>query len=110
MPVLNTLLADNAEAVCLIKPQFEAGREQVGKKGVVKDKSVHVKVVEEILDFIINECEMTVLNLDYSPIKGPQGNIEYLVHILKNNIGENRAEFSAEDIVSMSHNELDKKE
>ena len=110
IPVLKTLLADNAEAVCLIKPQFEAGREQVGKKGVVKDKSVHVKVVEEIINFIINECEMTVLNLDYSPIKGPQGNIEYLVHILKNNIGENRAQFSSEDIVSMSHNELDKKE
>ena len=65
---------------------------------------------EEIINFIINECEMTVLNLDYSPIKGPQGNIEYLVHILKNNTGENRAQFSSEDIVSMSHNELDKKE
>ena len=108
--MLKSLLADNAEAVCLIKPQFEAGREQVGKKGVVKDKSVHVKVVDEILNFILNDCEMTVLNLDYSPIKGPQGNIEYLVHILNNNISENRAKFDANEIVTMSHNELDKKE
>ena len=110
IPVMKTLLAENAEAVCLIKPQFEAGREQVGKKGVVKDRSVHVKVVEGILDFIINDCGMTVLNLDYSPIKGPQGNIEYLVHILNNNIGENRASTTAIDVVTSSHEQLDKKE
>ena len=110
IPVLKNLLNENAEAVCLIKPQFEAGKDQVGKKGVVKDKSVHIKVVNGIIDFVINECGLSAVNLSYSPIKGPQGNIEYLLHICNDGKCENRLNVTAEDIVEKSHIELDKKE
>ena len=82
LPVARELLSDEGEAVCLIKPQFEAGRENVGKNGVVRDKNVHVDVVEMIIDFCLNNG-FDVLGLDYSPIKGPQGNIEYLMHLSK---------------------------
>ena len=71
------LLADDAEMVCLIKPQFEAGREKVGKKGVVRDPAVHEEVINTIIDFV-TEIGFYVLHLEYSPIKGPEGNIEYL--------------------------------
>ena len=76
------LLQDDARMVCLIKPQFEAGREKVGKKGVVRDKAVHLEVIEMILQFATS-IHFEILNLDYSPIKGPEGNIEYLVYIRK---------------------------
>ena len=76
------LLQDDARMVCLIKPQFEAGREKVGKKGVVRDKAVHLEVIEMILQFV-TYIHFEILNLDYSPIKGPEGNIEYLVYIRK---------------------------
>ena len=76
------LLKDGAQMVCLIKPQFEAGREKVGKKGVVRDKAVHLEVIEMILQFVTS-IHFEILNLDYSPIKGPEGNIEYLVYIRK---------------------------
>ena len=76
------LLADDGEMVCLIKPQFEAGREKVGKKGVVRDKAVHLEVVERIVTFAL-EHGFSVHHLSYSPIKGPEGNIEYLVHLKK---------------------------
>ena len=68
--------------VCLIKPQFEAGKEKVGKKGVVRDEKVHVEVIEKIFDFI-DILDFEFLALDYSPIKGPEGNIEYLIYIEK---------------------------
>ncbi len=110
IPVLKTLLAHNSHAVCLIKPQFEAGREQVGKNGVVRDKDVHVRVVDDIVQFIINDCGLSVINLDYSPIKGPQGNIEYLVHICNDGLAENRLTTTAKEIVLKSHESLDKKE
>ncbi|MCR5624426.1 MAG: TlyA family RNA methyltransferase [Lachnospiraceae bacterium] len=74
------LLRDGARMVCLIKPQFEAGREQVGKKGVVRDKKVHMEVVERLLSFAVIEG-FEILGLTYSPIKGPEGNIEYLMYI-----------------------------
>jgi 23S rRNA (cytidine1920-2'-O)/16S rRNA (cytidine1409-2'-O)-methyltransferase len=77
------LLRDRGEMVCLIKPQFEAGKEKVGKKGVVRDSKVHEEVVHRIIDFV-DIAGFDVLHLDYSPIKGPEGNIEYLVHISKN--------------------------
>ncbi|MBP0979151.1 MAG: TlyA family RNA methyltransferase [Oscillospiraceae bacterium] len=81
LPVIKKLLGPEKFAVCLIKPQFEAGKDQVGKKGVVKDIEIHKQVVYNILDFIKNEVGFVVLDLDYSPIKGPEGNIEYLVYI-----------------------------
>lgn len=76
------LLMDYGEVVCLIKPQFEAGREKVGKKGVVRDKSVHLEVIEQVTEFA-RQIGFLPLKLDYSPIKGPEGNIEYLLHIRK---------------------------
>ena len=74
--------ADGGEMVCLIKPQFEAGRGKVGKKGVVRDKNVHLEVLEHVLEFA-KESGFHILHLDFSPIKGPEGNIEYLMHIRK---------------------------
>ena len=81
LPARN-LLKDNGKMVCLIKPQFEAGKEKVGKKGVVRDEKVHVEVIEKIFDFI-DILDFQFLALDYSPIKGPEGNIEYLIYIEK---------------------------
>ncbi len=76
------LLKPAGEMVCLIKPQFEAGREKVGKKGVVKDPKVHQEVIRKVIDFA-DYLGFEILHLDYSPVKGPEGNIEYLVHIRK---------------------------
>lgn len=77
------LLEDKAQMVCLIKPQFEAGREKVGKKGVVRDKKVHVEVIEQVMLFAYNN-KFDILDINFSPIKGPEGNIEYLMYIQKN--------------------------
>lgn len=77
------LLKDNGRMVCLIKPQFEAGKDRVGKKGVVRDKAVHREVVEKIIKFA-TICGFVILRLDFSPIKGPEGNIEYLIYLKKN--------------------------
>ncbi len=108
LPVAYNLLRDDGEIVALIKPQFEAGREKVGKKGVVKDIAVHKEVVETIYDFVI-EAGFGVLGLDFSPIKGPEGNIEYLIHIKKN--AENIVEREKiNHIIALSHENLDKKE
>ena len=68
--------------MALIKPQFEAGREKVGKKGVVREKSTHLEVIEMVLSYAVS-IGFKVLNLDFSPIKGPEGNIEYLAHLEK---------------------------
>lgn len=86
LPVLRTLLRDAGEAVCLIKPQFEAGRENVGKKGVVRDIAVHEAVVREITQFAAG-TGFAVLGLTFSPIKGPEGNIEYLMYLRKQEQG-----------------------
>ena len=77
------LLKDNGEMVCRIKPQFEAGKDKVGKKGVVREPEIHEEVVAKILDFA-DMIGFDILHLEYSPIKGPEGNIEYLVHLQKN--------------------------
>lgn len=76
------LLKDGGQMVCLIKPQFEAGREKVGKKGVVREASVHEEVIHKVIDFA-DSIGFVIRNLDYSPIKGPEGNIEYLVFLEK---------------------------
>lgn len=77
------LLVDNGKMVCLIKPQFEAGKDKVGKKGVVREPEIHEEVIEKVFDFA-DILGFHILNLDYSPIKGPEGNIEYLIYIEKN--------------------------
>lgn len=108
LPVAYKLLADEAEAVCLIKPQFEAGREKVGKKGVVRDSAVHIEVVENIYNFCL-ENGFSVLGLDFSPIKGPEGNIEYLIYLKKSDNPKSFISFTPEELVKKSHLELDKK-
>jgi len=80
-----SLLRDMGEMVCLIKPQFEAGKDKVGKKGVVRDPDVHEEVIRKVIDFA-DSIGFDILHLDFSPIKGPEGNIEYLVHLCKNAI------------------------
>lgn len=103
LPGVKRLLKDGADIICLIKPQFEAGREEVGKKGVVRDEGVHAGVVHDILDFAPT-IGLTVMGLDFSPIKGPEGNIEYICH-MKN--GEfSPAEINVEAVVKASHEVL----
>lgn len=84
LPIRNYLREDG-QIVALIKPQFEAGREKVGKKGVVREKSTHYEVIEMVLSYATS-IGFQVLNLDYSPIKGPEGNIEYLAHLQKTDV------------------------
>ena len=106
------LLTEHGEMVCLIKPQFEAGREKVGKKGVVRDKKVHLEVVETVTAFA-KELGFHILHLDYSPIKGPEGNIEYLMHILKETeqdeykIGVQEEAADSRTVVEAAHAALD---
>lgn len=107
LPVAKTYLKQDGEIVCLIKPQFEAGRENVGKKGVVRDKQVHIDVVKSIIDFALQN-KFDVKGLSFSPVKGPEGNIEYLIY-LKNGSGicEIAEDFAIETVFA-SHLELDK--
>lgn len=99
------LLKDHGEMVCLIKPQFEAGREKVGKKGVVRDSAVHEEVIQKVIDFAISEG-FWVLNLEYSPIKGPEGNIEYLVHLQKGTDGKKEEAVDVKAVVEAAHTSL----
>ena len=114
LPPLRDLLKEDAEVVCLIKPQFEAGREKVGKKGVVRDKSVHVEVIENVSCFALTSG-FEILGLDFSPVKGPEGNIEYLIHLRKTaEIQENYIlleedyKKTIKQLVEDSHTTLDK--
>ena len=103
------LLAENGEIVCLIKPQFEAGREKVGKKGVVRDPKVHLEVIRAGMDFA-SSIGFEILHLEFSPIKGPEGNIEYLLHLKKQPEGyvQDNIPVDPETIVAMAHQTLDK--
>lgn len=103
LPVAYSLLRETGHGVCLIKPQFEAGREKVGKKGVVRDPEVHIEVIERVVAFT-KELGFSVLGLDFSPVRGPEGNIEYLMHLGKQ--GES-GEFDIPALVAASH-ELDR--
>ena len=107
LPVLNSLLANNGEAVCLIKPQFEAGKEKVGKKGVVRDLNVHLEVVKKIISLAV-ENGFSVLGLQFSPIKGPEGNIEYLIYLKKSDEPIIVEAVQPDILVNQSHTELDK--
>ena len=106
MPAVKNLLKETGEVVALIKPQFEAGRDKVGKKGVVRDKEVHHEVILKIVNYLI-ENEFNILGLSYSPIKGPEGNREYLVYFTKDKEKESNFELSIIDnIVNESHSQL----
>ena len=107
LPVYH-LLKDDGEVVCLIKPQFEAGREKVGKKGVVRDPAVHEEVIDKVIAYA-KSIGYAVRHLEFSPIKGPEGNIEYLLHIQKqkDELPENE-EADVKGVVAAAHKELDK--
>lgn len=107
LPVLREFLRSDGMAVCLIKPQFEAGREKIGKKGVVRDISTHIEVIETITSFAV-ENGFNVKGLTYSPIKGPEGNIEYLMLIEKSDTPRMQSEVSPADLAKQSHENLDK--
>lgn len=124
------LLKMNGQIVCLIKPQFEAGRENVGKKGVVRDRKIHEQVIGTVIDYA-KEIGFKIINLDYSPVKGPEGNIEYLLHLQKQSLKQpeenqneiqveqnadeenqdtvkNNTEIDVHQVVIRSHEELDR--
>lgn len=108
LPVLKTLLVSGSDIVTLIKPQFEAGREQVGKKGIIRDKKIHLEVIQKIINLSVNEGYL-VKDLSYSPITGGNGNIEFLLHLRwedNQKTGENQLSLSPESIVEESHIEL----
>lgn len=108
LPAVRPLLMDGGQAVCLIKPQFEAGREKVGKKGVVRDRAVHEEVVETICRFAL-ENGYSVLGLTFSPVKGPEGNIEYLAYLEKSDAPVHTADCTPHSVVEESHAALDAK-
>ncbi len=105
LPVAYRFLKDGRSMVCLVKPQFEAGRENVGKKGVVRDPKIHEMVIEKVADFA-QGLGFAVLGLDFSPIKGPEGNIEYLLHLGKEAAGQPLAHETVEGIVAKAHETL----
>ena len=104
LPAVLGVLGPNGQLVCLIKPQFEAGREKVGKKGVVRDINVHREVIEMIVNYVRAQ-NLGILALDFSPIKGPEGNIEYLIYLDKSQTGMTEEEVQArlEEVVAESH-------
>ena len=107
LPAAAAIMGENGEFISLIKPQFEAGRDRVGKKGVVRDAQVHLDVVKEILHFIDADMGWTAQNLSFSPIKGPEGNIEFLVHILpKERATHSVTEQEAAEGVRQAHESL----
>lgn len=105
VPNILNFLSDQGEIVALIKPQFEAGRDKVGKKGVVRDKQVHLEVVKTIADFMLG-LNMEIKGLSYSPIKGPEGNIEYLIYVKKGNNLSGIAPESIDKVIDESHKNL----
>lgn len=108
LPAVRPLLAEHGQAVCLIKPQFEAGREKVGKKGVVRDKAVHEEVIEKIRSFAL-ENGFSVLGLTFSPVKGPEGNFEYLIYLERAEAPSQGEQVpSAQQVVEESHRALDR--
>ena len=109
LPPVRELMTEDGEIVCLIKPQFEAGREKVGKKGVVRDPKVHEEVIEKVIDFA-STIGLESRELEFSPIKGPEGNIEYLLHLLKRPDAASVEPFAGnvQEIVAQAHGTLDK--
>lgn len=102
LPVLEELLADDGTAVILVKPQFEAGKERVGN-GVIKDSALHLTILEEVRDFISSQTNLTLADATYSPIKGPEGNIEFLFLLTKTKKMDEIQEIDLEKIVCEAH-------
>ena len=102
-PVASKILKDTGAVMCLIKPQFEAGRDQVGKKGIVRDSKIHVEVIENVISYA-SDNGLFPHGLDYSPVKGTKGNIEYLLYLKKT---ESSEEILPQEVVNIAHGELD---
>lgn len=109
IPVLPAFLTDDAMMVCLVKPQFEAGREKVGKHGVVRDPATHIEVLECAVGFA-KKSGFGIVGIEFSPIKGPQGNIEYLMVLTRKDPSLSVSGDEIKKLVESSHDELDKKE
>jgi len=105
LPTIKSLLKDDGQVLCLIKPQFEAGKEKVGKKGVVRDKATHKEVLDHFVD-LARELEFSILGLTFSPVKGPEGNIEFLAHLTKAPVEGICPDTAA--VVEQAHETLDK--
>ena len=103
LPAAYNLLGERGEIVALIKPQFEAGREKVGKKGVVREKSTHIEVIQNCFAYA-GENGFFVRELEFSPVKGPEGNIEYLYHLIKS--GDVDVDIDIEAVVNTAHEKL----
>lgn len=108
LPAVYKILKAEGFVIALIKPQFEAGKENVGKKGVVRDASIHEQVINNVIDFAKEEG-FGIAGLDFSPIKGPEGNIEYLLHLTKNTDDDAISSAMVTELVGRSHGDLDKK-
>jgi 23S rRNA (cytidine1920-2'-O)/16S rRNA (cytidine1409-2'-O)-methyltransferase len=104
LPVARKFMTDNAQAVCLIKPQFEAGKGKVGKKGVVREQSIHIEVIDKICKFVL-ENGFSILGLTFSPVKGPEGNIEYLIYLQKSEEPKS-IDLNINELVKESHDLL----
>lgn len=112
LPVLKTLLIPESDVVALVKPQFEAGREQVGKKGIVRDEKVHLQVIDKIINFAFQQG-YTIKNLSFSPITGGDGNIEFLLHLKwegEREVGVNQLLITPLEVVKESHLEFKTKQ
>ena len=109
LPALNKVLADGGQVVALVKPQFEAGREAIGKNGIVRDRGVHEKVLKDVVSFAM-EYGFTVRGLDFSPIQGGHGNIEFLAYLEKSQAPQNLLKDSLGEVVARAHGEFTKDE
>ena len=105
LPPLRPLMREGGQAVCLVKPQFEAGKDKVGKKGVVRDPAVHLEVLEHFLEHAVN-AGFTVKDITFSPIKGPEGNIEFLGHLTLSDVPGITPDTA--EVVRQAHETLDK--
>ena len=103
LPVVKTFLKESGQVVCLIKPQFEAGKEKVGKKGVIRDPAVHQEVLDHFVE-LTDEIGFTILGLTFSPVKGPEGNIEFLAHLTR--AQAEKITYDTADIVAQAHASL----
>ncbi len=104
-PAIVPLLSEHAEGICLIKPQFEAGRGQVGKNGVVKDRAIHQDVIKKCIQYA-SDNGLSCINISYSPIKGPKGNIEFLMHVTQQNHDSTLDNQIVLDVVQQAHSNL----
>jgi 23S rRNA (cytidine1920-2'-O)/16S rRNA (cytidine1409-2'-O)-methyltransferase len=105
LPAIDLILPEEGQAVILIKPQFEAGRERLGKGGVVRDAAVHRAVIEELLDFAAQKTRLRPVGLSWSPVRGPEGNLEFLCRLTRDMDGES-ATFSVNQVVEDAHKNL----